>query len=238
MRFYEPEISGNWEAGIKSLLMDGRLLVNLTGFHNNYKNQQITVGRTVDGQPTADLLNAQKATLYGVEGEVRAELPAGFYMLGSFGILDGEYDEFTVQDNLTDLVTGEEIILNRDLSDTEVVRGSPVTYSIALGQHRAFGDGGTLNAQLGWAFRGRTYNTLETQRSSRQGKYGLLDGRVIWTLPNGQTSIALWGTNLLDRVYYGGAIDLTGGASPAGTNTKYWGEPRRFGIEFRHSLGG
>ena len=66
MRFYEPEISGNWEAGIKSLLMDGRLLVNLTGFHNSYKNQQITVGRTVDGQPTADLLNAQKATLYGV----------------------------------------------------------------------------------------------------------------------------------------------------------------------------
>ncbi len=238
MRFYEPEISGNWEAGIKSLLMDGRLLVNLTGFHNSYKNQQITVGRTVDGQPTADLLNAQKATLYGFEGEVRAELPAGFYMLGSFGILDGEYDEFTVQDNLTDLVTGEELILTRDLSDTEVVRGSPTTFSIALGQHRTFGDGGTLNAQLGWAFRGRIYNTLETLRSSRQGKYGLLDGRVVWTLPNGQTSIALWGTNLLDRVYYGSAIDLTGGAAPAGTNSKYWGEPRRFGIEFRHSLGG
>ena len=50
-------------------------------------------------------------------------------MLGSFGILDGEYDEFTVQDNLTDLVTGEEIILTRDLSDTEVVRGSDLLES-------------------------------------------------------------------------------------------------------------
>ena len=139
-------------------------------------------------------------------------MPAGFYALGSFGILDGEYDEFTVEDNLTDPVTGQEIIVTRDLKDTEVVRLAPVTYSVAVGNHRALGNGGTLNAQLGWAFRGRTYNTLETQRSSRQGKYGLLDGRVVWTLPNGQTSIALWGSNLLDREYYGAAIDLTGGS--------------------------
>ena len=238
MRPFEPELSGNWEAGLKSVLMDGRLLMNLTAFHNTYENQQLTVGRTVDGQPTADLINAQEATLYGFEGEFRAELPAGFYALGSFGILDGEYDEFNVQDNLTDPVTGVEVIVTRDLSHTEVVRQSPVTYSIAVGNHQALGNGGTLNAQLGWAFRTRTYNTLETQRSSRQGKYGLMDGRVVWNLPNGQTSISLWGSNLLDREYYGAAIDLTGGASPAGTNTKYWGEPRRFGIEFRHSLGG
>lgn len=237
MRPFDPELSGNWEGGLKSVLMDGRLLLNLTAFHNTYENQQITVARTVDGQPTADLINAQEATLYGLEGEFRAELPAGFYALGSFGILEGEYDEFNVQDNLTDPATGLEVIVTRDLSHTEVVRQSPVTYSIALGNHRALGNGGTLNAQLGWAFRTRTYNTLETLRSSRQGKYGLMDGRVVWNLPNGQTSIALWGSNLLDRVYYGAAIDLTTGSSPLGTNTKYWGEPRRFGIEFRHSLG-
>ena len=238
MRPFEPELSGNWEGGIKSVLMDGRLLINLTAFHNTYENQQITVARTVDGQPTADLINAQKATLYGFEGEFRAEFPGGLYALGSFGVLDGEYDEFNVQDNLTDPVTGLGVIVTRDLSHTEVVRQSPVTYSVAVGNHQALGNGGTLNAQLGWAFRTRTYNTLETQRSSRQGKYGLLDGRIVWNLPNGQTSIALWGSNLLDREYYGAAIDLTGGPSPTGTNTKYWGEPRRFGIEFRHSLGG
>ena len=101
---------------------------------------------------------------------------------------------------------------------------------------QALANGATLNAQLGWAFRGRTYNTLETQRSSRQGKYGLLDARLAWTLPNGQTSISLWGTNLLDRRYFFGAIDLTGGVNPAFTNTKYWGEPRRFGLEVSHRL--
>lgn len=237
MRPFDPEISSNWEGGVKSLLFDRRLLLNLTAFHNTYENQQITVGRIVNSQPTADLINAQEATLYGLEGEFRAELPDGFYVLGSFGILDGEYEEFNVQDNGVDL-NFEPIVIQRDLSHTEVVRVSPVTYSIAVGNSRTLANGASLNAQLGWAFRGRTYNTLEALRSSRQGKYGLLDGRLLLTLPNGQTSISLWGTNLLDRTYFQSAIDLTGGFNPTFTNTKYWGEPRRFGIEFSHRFGG
>ncbi len=237
MRPFDPEISGNWEGGVKSLLFDRRLLLNLTAFHNTYENQQITVGRIVNGQPTADLINAQEATLYGLEGEFRAELPDGFYVLGSFGILGGEYQEFNVQDNAVG-PNFEPIVIERDLSHTEVVRVSPVTYSLAVGNSRPLANGAALNAQLGWAFRGRTYNTLETQRSSRQGKYGLLDGRLQLTLPNGQTSISLWGTNLLDRTYFSSAIDLTGGVNPTFTNTKYWGEPRRFGIEFSHRFGG
>ena len=235
MRPFEPEISGNWEGGVKSTWMDDRVMVNLTAFHNSYENQQITVGRLVDGNPTADLINAQDATLYGVEGEVRAELPAGFYALGTFGWMDGEYDEFTVQDNA--IVNLQEVIITRDLSETEIVRGAPYTYSIAIGRNQVMAGGSSLNTQVGWAFRGRTFNTLETSRSSRQGKYGLLDARASWALPNGQTTVSLWGTNLLDRVYYPTAVDLSVGDSRSGTITRYWGEPRRFGVEISHRMG-
>ena len=235
MRPFEPEISGNWEGGLKSTWKGGLVLLNLTAFHNSYENQQITVARLVDGNTTADLINAQDATLYGVEGEFRAELGAGFYTLGSFGWMDGEYDEFTVQDN--QLVNFQEVITTRDLSDTEVVRGAPYTYSFAIGNNQALADGGTLNAQVGWAFRGRLFNTLETVRSSRQGKYGLLDARVSWALADGQTTVSLWGTNLLGRLYYPTALDLSSGGSRFGTITKYWGEPRRFGLEVSYRMG-
>ncbi len=239
MRPFEPEISGNWEGGIKSTWFDNRVLLNVTLFHNTYENQQITVGRLVDGNPTADLINAQEATLYGVEAEFRAELPGGWYALGSYGWVDGEYDEFTVQDNQIgpppDFV---ETIITRDLSDTTVVRGAPYTYSIAVGNTHVFNDGSSLTGQVGWAFRGRTYNTLETVRSSRQGKYGLLDARFVYTFPNDRTSLAFWGTNLLDREYYESAIDLSSGPSRSGTITKYWGEPQRFGLELTHRMGG
>ena len=235
MRPYEPEISDNLEGGIKSTLLDNRLVLNLTAFHNSYENQQLLVGRIVGGQPTVDVINAREATLYGLEGEMRAELPAGFYVLGSFGLLDGEYEEFTVLDNLPGPPPDfTEIITERDLKDSELIRGSPSTLSIALGKHHRFANGSTMNVQVGWASRGRSYHTLEALRTSRQDDFGLLDGRLVWTFPGGRTSIALWGTNLLDEQYFSGATDLSGAPSPFYTITKYWGEPRRFGVDFTY----
>jgi hypothetical protein len=89
-------------------------------------------------------------------------------------------------------------------------------------------------------------NTLETVQSSRQDAYGLMDGRITWLFANGSTSLSLWGRNILDKEYFPSAIDLSSGLSPedrqfvdgvgqpSGTNTKYWGEPRRVGLELRH----
>lgn len=237
MRAFEPEISGNWEGGVKSTWLDNLVLVNLTAFHNSYENQQITVSRLVDGNPAADLINAQEATLFGIEGEFRAELPANFYMQGSFGWLNGEYDEFTVQDNV---IGGPpdfaESIVTRDLQDSKMVRGAPYTYSLSIGTSRVIGNGATLDGQIGWAFRGRSYNTLEALPSSRQGKYGLLDTRIVYGFANGQTSVSVWGTNLLDRTYFPYAVDLSAGDSRSGFVTKYWAEPRRFGIELTHRM--
>ena len=234
IRPYEPEISGNWEGGMKSTWGNGTRLLNITAFHNTYENQQITVSRIVNGQPTADLINAQEASLFGVEGEFRFELPANWYAQGTFGWMNGEYDEFTVEDNLG--IPGvSQIIVERDLSDTETIRGAPYTYSLAVGKTHVLANGGTLAGQVGWAFRGRVYNTLETYQSSRQGKYGLMDARLTWALPNGQTTISVTGNNLLGRVYYLGAVDLSA-PGDIGTISKYWGEPRRFRLEVTHRM--
>ena len=60
MKAFLPEISDNYEVGFKSTLRDGTMRLNGTYFHNIYENQQITVGRVIDGQPTADIINAKK----------------------------------------------------------------------------------------------------------------------------------------------------------------------------------
>lgn len=248
-RPFDPEISDNWEFGMKSTWAENRVLLNLTGFFNDYKNQQITVGRTVDNQPTADLINAQKAELWGVEGELKVVPAEGWLLMASFGWIDGEYKEFSVEDNSTGPPPANlPIITVRDLSDTKVIRGAPYTFSLSAAYTFYIDGGGDVTAQLGWAQKGRTYNTLETVDSSKQKAYGLMDGRLTWMLPNGNTSVSLWGRNLLDKEYFSTAIDLTAGLTPddpqvdgtggqtTGTNTKYWGEPRRFGLELRHSF--
>ena len=244
---YDPEISNNWELGMKSTWWDGRTQLNLTGFFNDYQNQQQAVGRFVDNQPTVDVLNAQQAELWGIEGELSIVPASGWLITGTFGWLDGEYEEFTVTDNRTGPPPDfEPISEERDLSDTKVVRGSPYTVSVSAAYTHYLSGGGNLTAQIGYSHRGRIYATLESHESSKQEDYGLVDGRLTWALSNRATTVSLWVRNLLDEEYFTGAADGSGGLTPddeqfveaagqpSAVNTKYWGEPRRFGLELRH----
>ena len=165
---------------MKSNWADNRLLLNLTGFFNEYENQQITVGRTVDNQPTADLINAQEAELWGIEGEIRWVPAEGWNLMATFGWIDGDYEEFSVLDTSTDAITGEPIITPRDLSDSKVVRGPDYTYSLSVSYSHYFDGGAELMTQVGWSERGRSYNTLDTVDSSKQDSYGLMDARITY----------------------------------------------------------
>ena len=68
---------------------------------------------------------------------------------------------------------------------------------------------------------------------TKQDAYGLVDARVTWTLPNGQTAISIVGNNLADEEYFLGA----NGEAGAARNGFYWGPPRRVRAEIRHFFG-
>ena len=246
MRSFEPEVAHNFEFGIKSDLLDGRLRLNATLFNNEYKNQQLTVGRLVNGQPTADLINAQQASLSGVEFEVLGRLSDELTLTLSVGYLKGEYDEFTVIDNVT--VVAEDGSLSsveteRDLSYIEFgSKGKNLSMDIGLLHNMNIGGAGEIVSSVGATFKDDRYYSLENTPSSFQPSYWLVDGRITWFLSNGQSSVSLWGNNLTDKDYVTSMIDQAGtiqigGADPSlGMAASYWGEPRRFGLEFRHSF--
>ncbi len=252
MRPFATEISDNWEAGIKGRFFDGRLQFNGTVFRTDYENQQITVSRLINGQPTADLINAQKATLEGLEFDLVANPIANLFVTMSFGMIEGEYDEFTTIDEEFDPVTLVSTETINDFGHLEFIGGAPMTGSVNLAYQLNIDRGGSVTPSVGWSYRDRTYNTLRRLKSSRQGKYGILDARIVWALPNDRTEIAIWGTNLLDREYYRGALDLPNlvdadgnttapDGSPIGsdlgTTTIFPSEPMRMGITFTHRLG-
>ncbi len=242
MRAYLPEESDNFEFGTKALLLDGKLRLNATMFHNTYENQQLTVGRIVDGQPTADLINAQEATLVGVELELLAQLTDSLSLIVSAGYIEGDYDKFTVEDNVIDPATLEESIVVRDLSDVEFGNdGDTLSADISF-LHQASFSFGDISTSIGFSFTGDTYYTLLNTPSSKVDSYWLTDARVTWHLTNGQTSVSLWGTNLADEDYVtnminqSGDIEIGGIDGSLGMTADYWGDPRRVGLEVRHSF--
>ncbi len=239
MKAYAPETSDNVEIGLKSSWLGGRVISNFSSYYNAYKNQQLTVTRIVNGRPAGEILNAQNVKLYGIEGELQALLGNGWELSASFGWVDGEYDKFIVEDVLVGPAPDfNPIIEERDLSDTEALMNSPYNYSVSLNYETATRQGGKVEGHVGWSFRGRQYNTLENLTVSKQSGFGLLDARLVWSLPNNRTTFAIWGKNLMDKKYFLDALDLSGGAQPLFTVTKYWGEPQRFGLEIEHRFGG
>ena len=231
---YQPETSENWEFGFKSDLFENRMRLNMTTFYNTYKNQQQSVGRIIDNQPVVAILNAQEATLYGVEADLVYAPGGGWNFTATYGYVHGDYDEFTVEDvEFGPPPQLAETVVIRDISDTKVVRGSPYTYSISAVKQTFFDSGDSLTVQVGWAFRGRQYFVLESTRNSRQAKYGLADARITWAWRNGKTAMSLWSNNLFDReyTYYRGSdIDAV-------IERQNWNQPVRYGLELVHSLG-
>ncbi|NOX50716.1 MAG: TonB-dependent receptor [Gammaproteobacteria bacterium] len=228
---YQPEVSKNWEVGFKSQFWDQRVRLNITGFYNTYEEQQQSVGRIIDNQPVVAILNAQEATLFGIETELTVVPAEGWLITASHGYIHGEYDEFTVSDTMTGpppaLVETVEI---RDLSDITVVRGSPYTYNISVAKDFNFSSGDSVTAQVGWSYRGRRYDNFESPAFTRQAKYGLMDARITWRLRNDNTTISLWGTNILDRKY----TASRGGEPDDNIQRINWGKPSIFGVELTH----
>ena len=72
--------------------------------------------------------------------------------------------------------------------------------------------------------------------------YWLTDARVTWHLTNGQTSVSLWSSNLTDEDYVTNMINQSGDTEIGGIDgslgmtADYWGDPRRVGLELRHSF--
>lgn len=243
MRPYLPETADNYEFGMKSDLLDGRMRFNATVFHNEYKNQQLTVGRLVDGQPTADLINAQQATLSGVEIETMARLSDSLTFTATMGYIRGDYDEFTVMDNVT-VVSGDGSLssqeVERDLSDTEFGSGPSYSFDLGLMHNMSLGDSGELMTSIGATFKDATDYTLNNTPSSQQPSYWVVDGRMTWFMANDKTSVSLWVNNLFDKDYVTTMLDQAGDIQIGGIDqglgmaASYWGEPRRYGLELKH----
>ena len=192
------------------------------------------------------MVNAQEATLEGMEFEILAQLSDSLVLTAMLATFEGEYDEFIIEDNTT--VTNADgslstLVVERDITDTGFGGNDDrLTWDVSLIHTYDLGDGSDIQSTIGISYHDEENYTLEDVPSSVADDYELVDARITWNLADGQTSISLWGTNLTDEEYVNNMLSQSGDIEIGGTNfslgmtTDYWGEPRRYGIEFRRNF--
>jgi iron complex outermembrane receptor protein len=217
----DPEDLTTYEVGAKTTFFEDRLLLNVAQFYSVYSDIQrpILQKATPIPIPTVVFRNAAEARLHGTELELIALPFAGLRLESALSAFRGRYTDFDSP--------------NQPNIDDARLPGQPnYLASFAVGYQREIGIG-LWSTRLQWTYRGTQGNDTVDSDSVRSNKYGLLDGRIGLELMDGKTEIALFGSNLLDRVYFTNGFDAS---SSVGVGVRFLGPPRRYGLEVRRAF--
>lgn len=222
---FDDEVLTVGEVGLKSVLADGRLVLNSAVFHGKYEDIQVSTftafdanGDGIEESFFGNFLNAGNATMNGVEVEFDASTPNIDWLAvnGYVSYLDLEPDEV--------------LDANRDgFVDTQVITNAP-EWTGGLRLNFDFPAlGGLLTASAGGAYRSESTLTNEggsfggaAVRPITQDAYTLFDAWVSWLSPDATWRFGLNAKNITDEAY------LTNGYNiPAlGILTGSYGAPR------------
>ena len=87
---YKPEKVDSYEIGIKTRLLDNRLIFNVAAFHDRHKDIQLSIF-TATGAAASVVRNAASARIQGLEFEAVLRPVEGLTINGSLAFLDAKY---------------------------------------------------------------------------------------------------------------------------------------------------
>jgi iron complex outermembrane receptor protein len=241
---FKPEYVRTAEIGEKSEFLNHRMRLNADFFYSKYLDQQ-TFAQQCDfgtggpGQPACINWfreeNAGTARLWGVEGELQAELIDSFRIDASFG-----YVNEVIQDN-----GGNALLFTGNNCGGETCY-SPRTpkYTGALGaQYSMPLAGGELTPRVDMTYQSTihfmanngcftTTSTLGCGSGSQDG-YALLNGRIGWETGSKKWLVSLWGRNLTNKEYFSGKLSLI---TFFGREQGNPAPPREYGVTFERKF--
>ena len=228
----ENQKSRVFEAGVKSTLLEGKLLFNLAGHYTEYTNllaqQQVQI--IVGGNPlvVTQSSNGGEITAWGIELE-SVWVPVEHVRIGlNASYLNSEFDVFG-QTNPYQLLNGQ-VVGFVDLSG-ETTPWSPEFTAALYGSYEfKLGELGYLTpyAQFYYSDGYNTSNLLATDPLQQQDSYTKTDLRLIWDSPNRAYSFEAFVENLEDEAVL--AWVNNNGNDIVQTGFNY---PRNYGIRFR-----
>ena len=213
---FESEVLENYEIGVRSDLANGRLRLNATYFQGDWSDIQIGQVLVIS---TTTTTNAGKAEIEGLEIEGAFYASDNFAINFGLGMLDTVY---------TDVGNANPAILQPGLNFPFAPEN---TYNIGLQWNGSTDNGGGLMGRLdyGWIDDHETFLDARFRASVAGKAYGLLSGRLQYTTPDQDWSVALYGTNLTEEYYRMGGFN----AILAGTDQGFVGRPREVGVQFQ-----
>ncbi|WP_336966822.1 TonB-dependent receptor [Sphingobium aquiterrae] len=190
---YRDETVKAWEAGIKSEWFNHRLRVNIDIFRSDFKDFQASILTNIpDGGggflQAIVIGNAGGLRTQGVEGNVAVQPMRGLQFSGALSYTDAKFTDYVY--NATTNYTGSRLTNAPEWSGT-----AAIDYS------HEFGSGMGLRAHADYAYRSEYWTVVGQPAYSNVPGYGLVNGRLAFSLPNKKVEFGVYGRNLFDKYF-------------------------------------
>jgi iron complex outermembrane receptor protein len=214
---YAPEKLLAYEAGLKTRLLDNRVIFNATAFYYDYTDFQLNQIVGLVGTIT----NASAATVKGLELETAWSLTDTLTLNANLSLLDAKYDEFLNTDGLAPEL-GMQNLAGKRLNYSPERSGN-----IGIQYKSRPGELGQFTARADLYLSSEMYFREFNLPLDRQDAYSRLNLTLIWDSPDDRFTVRAWGTNVTDEAY----IATMGTSDNFGARYINWAPPRQYGVE-------
>lgn len=214
---FDPEKLWNYEAGVKSTLLDERVQANVTVFHMDWEDIQISADNPATPVFDPITLNAGEAHSTGIEVELLSRLGDHLTVGLNASLLEARYDEGSLPDG-------------RALDRVPFVPEHTLSLNA---EYRA-----PLNGGMEWFVgaevlaRGESYLTFDDQENGRVAAYELFNLQAGLAGANGRWRVSVWGRNIGDETVKQRLFDLFD-LGIIGQNFIVLNDPETYGLSLR-----
>ncbi len=225
---YGDEKRDQYEVGIKSTWLDGRLQFNFAAFYTDIKDYQASVTRQFAGATVTRISNAGSVESEGLEFELDYLPIDGMLIRIGVGLVDSFFEDFLEREDNPATPADE---TNR-LDGLRVPAHHPVTFNSVF-QYEFPIKGGILAGTLTPRFEYIWKDNQIVQELNRFGDglegYDLVNASLRWESAGGDYALTAWARNLFEKEYRYNAI-FNHAAACCGSATSFHGPPRTFGV--------
>lgn len=217
---FEDEFLQNFELGLKSELLDGRLLLNSAVFYSKSDDYQFFF---VDATTAAQFIaNLDEVDILGFDADFRFLASESFEIFGGIGLTDTEIKKISGPTAAALAASGVDIGL---VEGSHAPKNTPFTLNLGAQFTTAVTETIDFRLRLDYEHRGKKYWQVDNQ--DVQDELDLLGARIAFETESWQ--LTLWGDNLTDEEYYTdyNPAEFTGSLTDIG----FPAQPRTYGLD-------
>lgn len=200
---FEPEDLKSYELGAKTQWFDRRLTLNASLYYSDYEGQLQgfntvqPAGTPGEGSPWFSTVNIGGSRVWGAELELQARPAPGLQLQASAG-----YTNYLI----TDLGPATGFLSPRDANGKAIYPPYVPKFNYSVGAQYSFdlGGAGTLTPRVDL----RGQSKVHFVGDFVQKGHAILDARLSWEAPDQSWTVSVYGTNLTNKYYFYGVLDL------------------------------